>query len=102
MYRGYDMDNGLPPRIYRTPREIRRDICAISERVRETSEMLNIRSLLTEIIMNERLDTPEKLLPELEATIEEAKSALREMTLLSEELSMLEEELRETRWHMEG
>lgn len=102
MYIGYDMDNGLPPRIYRTPKEIRRDICMISNKVRETSEMLNIRSLITEIIMNERFDTPEKLLPELEATIEEAKEALSEMTLLSEELNMLEEELREARWHIGG
>ena len=94
------MINGLPPRIYRSPQEIRSDIRDISSKIRESSEMLNIRSLLTELLMSERSDSPERLIPELEGTIEEASLALARMRELSEELSLLEEELSEVRWQI--
>ena len=98
MFRKFDTVNGIPARIYRAPEEIRRDIRGISVRIKETSSMLNIRELLINILLSERADSPEKLVPELEEAIAEAKEALAAMAELKEELNSLEEELRETRW----
>ena len=98
MYRTFDTANGIPPRIYRSPEEIRRDIRNISVRIQETSSMLNIRELLINILTSERADKPEKLIPILEQTVEEARCALDTLSRLKDELTMLEEELREVRW----
>ena len=87
------MKNGLPPRLYRTPGEIKRDIADITEKIEETNEMLNIRSLITEILLSERKDSPEKLIPELETVICEAREALDRLRELHEQLSLLREEL---------
>ena len=95
MFKSYDMQNGLPPRLYRTPGEIKRDIVEISDKIEETNEMLNIRSLITEILLSERRDSPDKLIPELETVIYEAREALSRLRELNEELSLLEEELGE-------
>ncbi len=97
MYRSYDTVNGLPPRIYRTAGEIRRDIAEISEKIEETGEMLNIRALLVDMLMSERADSPERLIPDLEEAISEARDALVGLKRLKEELSSLEEELLEVR-----
>ena len=97
MYRSYDTVNGLPPRIYRTAGEIRRDIAEISEKIEETGEMLNIRALLVDMLMSERADSPERLIPDLEEAISEARDALVGLKRLKEELSLLEEELLEVR-----
>ena len=98
MYRTFDTANGIPPRIYRSPEEIKRDMRAISVRIEETSSMLNIRELLINILMSERANCPEKLIPELEEAIIEARFALETLTGLKEELDLLEEELGEVRW----
>ena len=95
MFKSYDTKNGLPPRLYRTPGEIKRDIAEICDKIEETNEMLNIRSLITEILLSERRDSPEKLIPELETVIYEAREALTKLRELNEELSMLREELGE-------
>lgn len=97
MYRGYDVENGLPPRIYRTPAEIRRDIAEISEKIEQTGDMLNIRALLIDLLVSDRADSPDTLIPDLEEAIDEAKGALTGLRLLEEELSSLEEELGEVR-----
>lgn len=97
MYRSYDTVNGIPPRIYRTPGEIRRDISEISEKIEATSEMLNIRALLVDMLMSERSDSPEKLIPDLEEAISEAREALVNMKRLKDELTSLEEELGEVK-----
>lgn len=97
MYRSYDTVNGLPPRIYRTPGEIRRDIAEISEKIEATDEMLNIRALLVDMLMSERADSPEKLIPDLEEAISEARDALTRLKRLKDSLTSLEEELGEVR-----
>ena len=97
MYRSYDTVNGMPPRIYRTPGEIRRDIAEISEKIELTNDMLNIRALLLDMLISERTDSPEKLIFDLEEAISEAREALANMKKLEEELSLLEEELEEVR-----
>lgn len=97
MHRGYDTVNGLPPRIYRTPGEIRWDISKISEKIEATNDMLNIRALLVDLLVSDRADSPETLIPDLEDAIEEAKCALDGLKRLGEELLSLEEELEEAR-----
>ena len=98
MYRTYDMVNGIPPRIYRTPSEIRRDIDEISSKIKETNLKLNLRALVIDIISCERESTPEKLIGELEVAITEAREALSELENLHSELSALEAELGELKW----
>lgn len=97
MYRTYDLANGLAPRIYRMPSEIKTDIKKITERIDEACAMLNIRSLLVEILSSERADSPEKLIPDLEEAVFEARCALDKLRGLEEELAALEDELEDTR-----
>lgn len=97
MYKGYDMANGLPPRIYRHPDEIRSDILRITDKIRETNSMLNIRSLLIDIIADRREKTCEGLISDLEEALHEAKVALVGLRALEEELSQLREELEEAK-----
>ena len=98
MYRTFDTENGIPPRIYRAPAEIKNDIQEISQRIKETSSMLNIRELLVNILVSEHAGSPEKLIPELEEAIAEARWALDSLNNLKEELDSLEDELQEVRW----
>lgn len=98
MYRKSDKSYAAPPRLYRNPREIVEDIREIKLKISETGEMLNIRGLLIDILVSEQADSPEKLIPELEAAISEAKEALEELRELKDELSGLDEELEEVKW----
>jgi hypothetical protein len=102
MYRTYDMENGIPPRLYREPAEIKKDINEIADKIAETNEMLNIRSLIMDILVSERADSPKKLIPELEETIGEAGEALARLKELEDELMLLEEELMEVKWLVKG
>lgn len=97
MYRTYDMANGIPPRIYRTPGEIKRDIRDIGEKIEETNEMLNIRGLLLDMLTSENSGSPERLIPDLEEAVAEAREALIKLGRLKEELTSLEEELGEVK-----
>ena len=97
MYRGYDMKNGLPPRIYRDAQEIKRDIAIINDRIEEANSMLDIRSLIIDILVSDNKDNPEILIFDLEDAIKEAKSALELLKSLNEELLMLEDEILEVR-----
>ncbi len=97
MYRSYNNECGTPPRIYRTPSEIRADIKEISESIDETLDMLNVRDMLLNMIISENRESPEKLVLELASAISEAESAQRRLSGLREELSMLEDELVEVR-----
>ena len=97
MYRPFDTENGIPARIYRTPGEIREEMARIVEAINEVSHTLNIRELLMNILTSELKDDPEKLIPELEDTIGEAKEALSRMKELEEELGILREELCEVK-----
>ena len=98
MYRGEDLRCGLPPRIYRTPEEIRHDIFLINEKIEEANSMLNIRSLLIDLLVGENSDNPKKLIPDLEDAIREARRALESLGELNEELLLLEEEIGEAEW----
>ena len=98
MYRNSDSVNGIPARLYREPCEIRDDIKAITLKIEETSSMLNIRELLINMLMDEKRNTPENLIFDLEDAIFEAKEALNLFKALNEELTSLEEELEEVKW----
>ena len=97
MVKGFDVTNGLPPRIYREPSQIRRDIRDISRKIEKTNEMLNIRALLIDMLASERSDKPEEIIPDLEEAIAEAREALYMLGGLRDELSMLENELGDAR-----
>ncbi len=97
MYRSFDFENGLPPRIYRSPEEIKRDISAINIRIAETEEMLNLRAMLVDIVSDAELGSPEELIPTLESAVAEAREALDSMRTLEEELTELRRELFEVR-----
>ena len=97
MYRSYDADCGLPPRIYRLPAEIKRDITDIKRRIEETTDMINVRSLLIDLLVGDFENEPEKLIPELYDAIAEANGAIACLKELREELSLLEEELGEVK-----
>ena len=51
MFRKYDLANGLPIRIYREPAEIKRDIIKINSKIEEMRDMINIRSLIMDILV---------------------------------------------------
>ena len=97
MYYECDYESGLPPRIYRSVGEIRRDILDISKRIKRTEEQVNIRSLLLDVLASSRSADPTVLIPELYELIEDASAALTEMQTLENELISLREELMETR-----
>ena len=96
MYRSYDDVNGMPPRIYRSSEEIKRDIRGVSERISEINEMLNIRELLSEFVFEQSdLSTP-KLQDKLSELLSYALEALDELRELSNTLDELKAELIES------
>lgn len=100
MYKGYDFKSGMPPHLYRTLTEIRRDMNRISKEIADTNEKLNIRSMLIELLNESRYEKPRSIIPELEDIVGEAREALDRLTALQEELVMLDEELRATKCTM--
>ena len=99
MYKVYDASVGLPPTLYRTPSEVRRDISAIRNKINEINERMNLRTLLMDILSDERtVCEPEFWIPELTEALREAKEAHGSLGMLERELSELEEEMRETKW----
>ena len=99
MYKVYDASVGLPPTLYRTPREIRRDISAIREKINDINERMNLRTLLMDILSDERtVREPEFWIPELTEALREAEQAQKCLIGLEAELTELNEELKETKW----
>jgi len=98
MYRKFDETYGFPLRLYRNPRDIHNDMREIRIKIAEANERLNIRGMLVDILSGERADCPEKLVPELEEAISDAKEALHVLDELADELSRLEAELAEVKW----
>ena len=90
-----DVYNGTPPRLYRTPGEIRRDIAAISQKIKETESMLSVHNILLEMIPAWAEESPEKWIPELSETVAEAEEALENLNLMKDALEELSLELGE-------
>ena len=100
MYSCMNSNEGMPPRLYRTPSEIHRDMIRISARIRENEEMLSVHNLLIEMIPTWAEQSPEEWLPELEATVAEALEALDKLKKLQFALETLAKELEEVRCMM--
>ena len=100
MYTHSNTAEGLPPRLYRTPSEIHRDMICISARIRENEEMLSVHNLLIEMIPTWVDQSPERWIPELEATVAEATDALENLKRLQLALEELRCELEEVRCMM--
>ena len=100
MLRYCDFESGEATRLYRDPGEIRRDMDRINSEIKRASAMFNIRNMLIELLIRSEGENEEKTIEELELLVEEAKSALEELTELKNSLSGLCEELEETRWEM--
>ena len=100
MYRSCSFTEGMPPRIYRAPSEITRDISELRSSIASINERLNIRSLLLDILCEEDERRPEKVVPMLENALAEAEESLERLRELREELQSLEDELYEVRCEM--
>ncbi len=97
MYSCLNTAEGMAPRLYRTPLEIHRDMLQISAKVREQEEMLSVHNLLIEMIPTWAEQSPERWIPELEATVAEANEALENLARLKLALEELRAELEEVR-----
>lgn len=97
MYSCMNTNEGMPPRLYRNPSEIHRDMIRISARIREHEEMLSVHNLLIEMIPTWAEESPERWIPELEATVEEARESLENLKNLQFALEELTKELEEVR-----
>lgn len=100
MYSCMNTGEGMPPRLYRSPSEIHRDMIRISAKIRENEEMLSVHNLLIEMIPTWAEQSPDKWIPELEATVEEAREALDNLRRLQFALEELARELEEVRCMM--
>ena len=73
-------------------------VSSIKKRISEATAMLNVRSLVREIMDEWLLESPEKAIIELEAVVSDAYDTLEALKALNEELDMLRDELREAKW----
>lgn len=102
MYSCMNANEGMPPRLYRSPCEIHRDMARISARIRENEEMLSVHNLLIEMMPTWAEQSPERWIPELEATVSEAREALDNLKRLQFALEELADELEEVRCMMKS
>ena len=89
--------HGTPPRLYREPEEISRDIGEIRRRISSADLRLNARSIIAEMICAQAGREPEKWIPAMMAIIEDAGDTLDELKRLTAALEMLKYELEETK-----
>ena len=97
-FRNYSTYEGEPARIYRSPEKIREDIFEIKTKIESVDSMLNVRSVLTD--MMDRLadgDTSDWVVA-LSELVAEAESTLALLKGLNESLDILTEELEDTKW----
>ena len=97
MYVCADYTDGRPPRLYRSVAEISADITEIKRLIADADEQLTVRSVLMEMISVWADESPEKWLPELEETVNEARCALESMKDLKSTLDSLLFELEEAK-----
>ena len=97
MYTSVNNYEGMGPRLYRTPDEIRADMFKISGKIRESGEMLSVHHLLSEMVAEYAQRTPEEWIPALEEMVCEARDTLEELQRLGDRLDELKEELMEVR-----
>ena len=89
---------GMPPRLYRTPGEIRSDIFDVKQRIDSLNSRLNSRNIIGELRAGCAEGEAEKWLPKFKSIVEDAEDALEALRELGDTLDGLREELRETEW----
>ena len=89
---------GERARLYRSPESIREDISEIKTKIEAVNSMLNIRSMLMEMIDTCAHDEPENWIPMLSEIVCEAEDSLYKLKTLKESLDALSDELEDTRW----
>ena len=99
MFIRFDREDGMRDAIYRSHDEILDDIITIKERINEVNERLNLRSLVLDMLSDDRMESdPEYFAAELERAVSEANEARARLIGLEKELTELTVELRETKW----
>lgn len=78
---------------YRTPSQIVVDIRAISERIAEINDLLNVRKILAEAISEESGEDIERKIESVSELVDFAGEALLEMQELEQTLDGLKKEL---------
>ena len=92
-----DNYEGLPPRLYRSPEEISRDIHDIRAKIEKASEKLNVRNILTEMLAECAEGEPEVYILRLRELVNEAHDTLDGFLRLEDTLGLLTDELYEVR-----
>ncbi len=98
MYGAENRSDGIPPALYRTPSQIKRDMARIVRQIKEADEMLSVRNILTEMLDELATEEPARWIEELEATVREAREAMDRLERLHDALSELAVELEEAKW----
>ena len=86
--------------LYRTPQQIKEDIINIKRRIEATSGMLNIRSIITEMLSEYDPRAPGKWISALEEVVQDARDTLNSLKSLNSDLDLLRRELEDVRWAM--
>jgi len=89
---------GIPCRLYRSPREISADIAELKAKIKDINETLSVHNLLMEVMSEWADKEPEKWIGELEELLCEAKDSLEELAELKSSLDELKEEMEDSRW----
>lgn len=87
------MWSDIPPRTYRATEEICADIRGVREEISDILDMLNVRTLLTNIISEDSESDMNRRIEALNELLDYAGEALAEMRELEELLDALREEL---------
>ena len=99
MFKIFDATAEMPSVPYRTPREVRRDISVIKEKIKDVNERLNMRTLLMDMLSDEgTVNNPNSWIPELTEALEVARQSQMTLLSLEKELRELCAELKESRW----
>ena len=96
MFYRYDKENGYPPRLYRVPEEIRRDIDKMLDMCRDANRMFNVRNLISEIIIDDSEGNVERKICAVQELILAAEDMVAEMQSLADSLGELQDELSES------
>ncbi len=91
LYRSFDDERGYPPRFYRTPSEVKKEILEISRRISEVNERLNIREIISS---SENCEKPfsKEMYDRLSELLTFALDTLSELRELEDTLDKLKEE----------
>ena len=87
---------GTPPRLYRSPEEINRDIRDLRGRIESLNGMLNPRNIINEMLSECASGNACDWVSALRAIVDDAEQTLESLNELNESLDGLTKELKET------